>query len=96
MLFDTDEVIFLISALETYNESPRGNLRYELQNQLVTSSVKKLENITELTHFTKQELSVMAFAMLFIINALEKSGNVVDSLTLDLFQRLIALADPGT
>ena len=91
MLFDIDEVLFLTSALETYNEKHRKELRPELQDELAKSAIRKLENLTPLTYFTKQEFSIMALATHFIINALEKSGNVVDAFTLSLFEKVVSL-----
>ena len=96
MLFNNEEITILISALETYNDAPRNELRPELQNTLVNSSIEKLENLTALTYFTKQEFSIMALAMNFIIQSLEISGNIVDDFTFTLFHRLIALAEPST
>ena len=92
MPFNSEEVAELIAALETYNDRHRGVLPPELQNQLATSSIKKLENLTALTFFTKQEFSIMALAVKSSIDAFEISGYVADSALLSLFERLISLS----
>ncbi len=91
MLFDIDEVTFLTSALESYNDEHRKELRPELQDELAKSAIGKLENLTPLTYFTKQEFSIMALALHFIIQSLEKSGYVVNAFTLSLFEKVVDL-----
>ena len=92
MLFDLDECTIIISALETYDEKARGELPPSIQHSVVSSALKKLEVLSSLTHFTKQEFAVMALAVRFISKLFKVAPESKNSLHLALFDKLIKLA----
>lgn len=69
-MFTPEEIYIISSAVETYNEAHRGILNPELQDSLCNSCIAKLEGYNQLTYFSKQEYTVMAFAVDMIINQL--------------------------
>lgn len=91
MLFNNDECEILQNALETYLDNPRGFNDVALLYRLVSSSLQKLSNISPLTHFTKQELSVMAISVRSLLDSLEVLGYDPDGGTLALNSKLLKL-----
>lgn len=66
--FDGYEISILIDALSKYKDSEMHILKPELHYSLILSTLNKLENINTLTYFTKQEYSIMHFAMEYFAN----------------------------
>lgn len=95
MIFNTDEQIFILSSIETYNDQPRGVFPASIQRQFAETITKKLNNLSPLTFFSKQEYSFMALCVHFIIDSFNKMGNIPDGSLLTLRNKLFALAEPS-
>ncbi len=92
MLFNEKECSIIITALETYDEEPRGMLIPDVQHSVTTSALKKLNVLSPLTYFTKQEFTIMALAVQFVIDC-SKNQNIRNSSYLfSLFKKLCELA----
>lgn len=95
-----NEIIAIQSALETYAEAKNPivagiEFRETLRQQLIKSSLQKLETISVLTYFSKQEISIMAFSVQFIIQSAELAP-IDDEYRQELytiFQKLADMAD---
>ncbi len=92
MLFNSDECAIIIGALETYDEIPRGILKPNVQHDIASSASRKLSEISSLTNFTKQELTVMALAVQFIIGLSDNANSFLVSDLISLRDKLISLA----
>ncbi len=96
MLFSHDEIVILQSAVETYNEEPRYNLKPEIQEQLCQSILNKLKYLTSLTYFTKKEYSAMLLALAHIESCREILNIPVDNAFDELVEKVIELSKPET
>lgn len=68
-----DEISCVLSALETYAEAENPivfgiSFREPLRTELIQSALSKLENISILTYFSTQEITVMLAAVYFILD----------------------------
>ncbi len=95
-----DEIILVQSSLETYAEADHPivagiEFREPLRTDLICSSLQKLENISVLTYFSGKEISIMAAAVLFILQNAELAPiDTEDKKELDtLFRKLVAISD---
>lgn len=75
----TDEISHVYAALETFAESKNANvngksIKEPLKTQLVNSCLKKLDNLSILTYFNGQELTVMLLALHYIMDCVESTG----------------------
>ena len=94
MIFNLSETSQLIAALETYDEEPRGLLKPELQHKLCESCLKKLNSQNIFTTFSKQEYSMMVYAIHFIITILDSRHYRGPDELYELHLRLLELATP--
>ena len=95
MIFNFDETNLLISSIETYNDKPRGEFPATIQQQFAETTIKKLNNLSVFSYFTKQEYTFMALCVRFINNSFSKTGNVPDGILLALLDKLLTLAEPS-
>ena len=95
MIFNFDECTLLITSLETYDDQPRGLFPDEVQHQFAETITKKLNNLSSLTYFTKQEYTFMALCVHFVIDSFNKAGNIPDSNLFALRDKLFVLAEPS-
>lgn len=92
MLFDEKELSIIIAALESYDEEPQGLLTPEAQHRVTMSALNKLNVLSPLTYFTKQEFTIMVLAVQFVLDC-SKHQNFRDrSYLFSLFQKLCELA----
>ena len=96
MIFNFAETATLTAAIETYDERPRNQLRWEVQHSLSLSVLNKLEKLTALTVFNKQEFTLMLLAVDHLIGTFEKAKQPVDPVLNVLYDRLLELARPDT
>lgn len=64
-IFNDDEISIIYDCIETYTHYKMYVLPPDVTQSLILSSLHKLENITPQTSFTKQEYSVLYFAVTF-------------------------------
>ena len=95
MIFNTDEQFFILSSIETYNDLPRGVFPASIQRQFAETITKKLNNLSPLTFFSKQEYSFMALCVHHNIGKLNKQYVIIDSDIIALRDRLLELAEPS-
>lgn len=95
-----DEIICIQSALESYAEAKNPvvagvEFRESLRQELIKSSLQKLETISVLTYFSKQEISIMAVSVQFIIqaSALAPIDDDYEQELYTIFQKLVSIAD---
>ena len=72
--FDKDEQMCITSALEELQESGDFILREELLKELVRTCLHKLKYFSVLTAFTKQEYTIMFFALHRVQSIAEAEG----------------------
>ncbi len=94
MLFNEEEIIIIQSAIETYNEEPRMLLTPEAQKRHCESTLKKLDNYSVLTNFTKIDYSVMYMSLFFVIETSHSLNETLDDIIYLLFERIGKLAEP--
>ena len=94
MIFNSEESAILIAAVETYDERPRNQLRYEVQHRISSAVLNKLEHLTVLTVFDKQEYTVMLLALDHIRRISEGAKQPVAPELHVLYGRLLTLAAP--
>ena len=90
--FSRDEIGILVSALETYDEAKQTYIRADLKHTLIHTSLHKLMTYSVLTNFTKQEYSVMYFALDHVANSFVLSGYQPDDELLTLLSKIETLA----
>lgn len=99
MLFTKNDTKLLIDALDNLSEDEIGaesiRLTAELQQRLIDSSKRKLANLSSLTHFTKQEYTIMWWALTLEIEFLERASCDVSEESYRLLERLYSLALPS-
>ena len=95
MLFNDEECILIVSALETYDESDQTFLPPELKHRLILSSLEKISNLSTLTYFTKQEFTVMYAAVDHIIRSEQQLGQHIDNDLMLLSNKIYDLALPS-
>ena len=76
MKLTKNEIISVQSALETISENKNAmvagnNFREPLRSQLINSSLKKLEKFDDLSDYSPKELTIMSFAVQYILNISE-------------------------
>lgn len=96
---DIDEVILLQASLETFLESKNAvvhgiQIREPLRTELIESSLAKFENLSLMTYFTKQEISIMVLSLHHIINCnrISKSNELNEDEVFSTTEKLSALA----
>lgn len=96
MIFNKDECLILIAALEEYSvDKPALMFRQhadDFDNARI-SCLNKLEHLTMLTNFTSQEYTVMCIVMDDIIKKLPIAGYKVPDGYYELGCKLAELAD---
>ena len=99
MLFSKENIETLIEALNNLSEDEAGAggflLNAELQQRLIDSSKIKLANYSSLTHFSKQEYTVMWWALTLEIEFCEKASFDVSEESYRLLEDLHSLALPS-
>ena len=95
MIFNFDECALLISSLETYDDQPRGLFPDDVQHRFAETITKKINNLSPLTYFTKQEYTFMAVSVQHIIKCYSKLGDIPDSAFFALRDKLLTLAEPS-
>ncbi len=68
--FTPEEISYLAPALEEFLEGPSIPFVPEVRDRLTNSSLQKLENYSPLTHFTKQEYTIMFCALVRLTDRL--------------------------
>lgn len=95
MIFNMDEMIALTAALEEYSEikaATRLNLEAEIIDEIACSCLDKLEHLSMLTYFTKQEYSIMHDAFNDVMQKLPKAGYEVPVEYSELLDKLGTLS----
>lgn len=92
-IFSRDEIGILISALETYDEAKPTYIRADLKHILIRTSLQKLLSLSALTHFTKQEYTIMCCALEHIASSFTISGYEPDEELLTLLSKTEKLAE---
>lgn len=95
-MFSSDEINNIESAVETYNDSPRGLFVPEVQQKLAKSTLSKLSNYSPMTYFTKQEYTFMAVAIKYLMDSFETMGLEYPDDLFSLFTKILDLAEPAT
>lgn len=77
--FNVDEIIIVQAALGTFLDSKEAcvlgtTINEPLKTQLIESALAKLENLSFLTYFTNQELTIMLMSLEYIKNICEISN----------------------
>ena len=96
---DVDEVIFVQACLETFLDSKNAvvhgiQIREPLRTELIESSLAKLKNLSLMTYFTKQEITIMVLSLHHIINCnkISKSNELNEDEVFLTIEKLSALA----
>lgn len=94
MIFSTDEIRDIRIALETYDRLPRGDLIESIQRNVVAAALQKLNSFNLFTSFSKQEFTVMALSVHFLIYDSARSHKQVPERLFALREKLLDLAEP--
>ena len=96
---DFDDSLMVKTALEMFLEAKNAvvlgiQFREPLRTELIKSSLMKLENLSMLTYFNKQELTIMVMALHYLLNCSQtaQTEELNDEEILSLADRLSALA----
>lgn len=95
--FDTEELIAVTSSLETYLDNPNAEIcglkfKEEIKQKICNSCLKKLEDYSAFTCFTKQECTMMYAAVMYIAAISEIQGTVLPGISSAL-EKIEVLAD---
>lgn len=94
MIFTSDEIRDIRIALETYDKLPRGDLIESVQRNVVAAALQKLNSFNLFTSFSKQEFTVMALSVHFLIYDFARSHKQVSEKLFALREKLMDLAEP--
>ena len=97
MIFNIDEKIILIASLEEFHAkkaAPVFRRSAEFIDDMRCTCLNKLEHLSILTYFTKQEYTVMCVALNDVIQKLLIADYEVPDGYYELFDKLETLADP--
>lgn len=93
-LFSSEEISLLIPVLEVYPDAPLQLLERPVRDGLLHSSIGKLQSLTPLTHFTKQEFTLMYMAVDSVLRLSELDAHPLPDDLVALFNRLEKMATP--
>lgn len=96
--FNMDEIIIVQAALGTFLDSKEAcvlgmTIKEPLKTQLIESALTKLEKLSLLTYFNKQELTIMIMSLEYIKNICEIPNEEVFLSALD---KLFVKADASS